>query len=468
MRNDKTMGDKLDFSLPQPKAKGSVSGVLTVLLLLVLVALAAANLVITLGPRKKATAEVGGLSARQLKELAVKLGQRELFQQAAEAWQDYLASAPLDETERAKVLYQIGLAREQAGQYDRAIENYYRSELTAKSDELTAQIDPHIKQCFEKLGAFAALRYELMDRTSLDGSEPAGGKVVAEIGMDKITEADLDGFVERTIENQLTPMAAYLSAEQLNQQKKYLLQRARDPKAKAELLQNWVNTEVLYRQALEEGLADEPETKQMLEDATRSVLSQKLMNDTLASRINITEADAKTFYTANKDKYVEPAEATISHILVADEAQAGKVLQRIDNDEDFAALAKELSIDEQTKADGGRIAEPVVKGDHVPGIGDVNEINVAIFAAEAPSVLKRAFQTDKGWEIIKVQSKKAERTKSFDEVREQVMQQLYGQKRQEVQQQYLQEIRAKHNVVVHTSALQPTDPNAVEGGSANR
>ncbi len=462
------MGEKLDFSVPQKKARGSVTGVLSVLLLLVVTALAAMNLMMTMCPNRKAAVKVAGLSAEQLKALAAKLSQRDLHQQAAQAWQDYLDSASLDHAERAKVLYQIGLSLEQAGQYGQAIENYYRSELTAKSDELSSQIDPHIKQCYEKLGAFAALRYELMDRTSLKQSEPAGGKVVAEIGMDKITEADLDGIIERSIENQLAPMAAYLSTDQLNQQKKRLLERARDPKVKTELLQAWLNAEVLYRQALEEGLADNPETKQMLEDVTRSVLSQELMNAKLASRINITQADQQTYYTANKDNYIEPAEATISHILVADEDQAGKVLERIDGGEDFVALAKEFSIDEQTKADGGKIAESVVKGATVPAIGQVAEINDAIFAAEAPSVLKRAFQTDKGWEIIKVQKKSPQRQKPFNEVQQQVMQELYAQKQQEVQQQYLDQMRTRHNVVIHNSALVPNDPNAVEDESSNK
>ena len=460
------MGEKLDFSLPEKKAGFSVAHVLSVLLLLVVVALAAMNLMMSMCSRKQAALEVGGLSSEQLKQLATKLGQRDLHQEAAAAWQDYMDSAQLDGPERAKVFFQIGLAQEKAGQYGPAIESYYRSELTAKSDELSSQIDPHIKQCFEKLGAFAALRYELMDRTSLNASEPAGGKVVAEIGTEKITEADLDGIIERSIENQLAPMAAYLSADQLNQQKKRMLERARDPKTKAELLQSWINAEVLYRQALEEGVAENPETRQMLEDVTRSVLSQELMNEKLASKINITEADEKTFYAANKDKYVEPAKATIGHILVADEEQAGKVLERIDAGEDFAALAKEFSIDEQTKADGGKIATPVVKGAPIPGIDQVDEINAAIFAAEAPSVLKRAFQTDKGWEIIKIESKTAERQKSFDDVRQQVMQELYSQKQQEIQQQYLEEMRTKHNVIIHTSALAPAEPDAVGGESA--
>jgi len=404
----------------------------------------------------------GTLSAAQVKQLAAKLDQRKLHGQAAQVWQDYLADAELTEAERATVLFQIGVALEKAGRYGEAIEQYYRSEMTAPLDELGSQINRHVKECFERLGEFSALRYELMDRTSLNPSETAGAKVVAEIGPEKITEADLDAQIERSIENQLAPMVAFMPAEQVSEQKKRLLEQFRDPKARQEFLQSWLAQEILYRQALDEGLSDKPQTKQVLEDVTRGVLSQQLMNEKLASRINITETDVQTYYSANKDKYVEPARAKISHIRVAEEDQAAKVLERLADGQDFAELAKEFSLDESTKDTGGIIAEDVVEGAYVSGIGDANEINAAIFAAEPPKALEQAFQTDDGWEIVKVQEKHAARQKGFDEVGQQVMQELLGLKRQEVQGDYIKEMMGKYNVIVHTSAFAPTPADASE------
>ena len=147
------------------------------------------------------------LSAEQTKELANKLAQRNLNQQAAKVWQDYLAANHLSDTERAKVLFQIGTQFEKANLYADAIEYYYRSEMTAKIDELEPQINSHIQDCFERLGKFSALRYELMDRTGFKQSGQAGSKIVAEIGSEKITEADLDAIIENNIDNQLKPMS---------------------------------------------------------------------------------------------------------------------------------------------------------------------------------------------------------------------------------------------------------------------
>ena len=454
------MAEKLDFSLPEKKSRGRLGGAFMVLLLLVVAGLAVANLVVaSRGDKEQATATSGGLSAAQVKGLAAKLAQRNLHEQAAAVWRDYLASAELTNAERAKVLFQIATSFEKAGQYANAIENYYRSESTAPLDELGSQINTHVKECFERLGKFSSLRYEMMDRTSLTSSEPAGGKVVAEIGNEKITEADLDAAAERVIEGQLSSMEAFMTTEQLNEQKKRALEQYSSGPARQEFLQNWLAQEILYRQALEDGLGDEPRTKRVLEDLARGVLSQELMNQKLASRVSITETDVQTYYAAHKDQYVESARAKISHLRVSDETRAHELLKRLKDGEDFAALAQEFSEDQGSKDNGGQIAEDVVPGPSVPGIGDANEINAAIFAAEGATVLDKAFQTDQGWEIVKVQEKKPPRQKSFDEVAQQVATELRQRKRQEVQSTYIKEVMDKHNVVIHTSAFAPAPPS---------
>lgn len=438
------MAEKLDFSLPQKKSGGSATGVLTVALLLVLVGLGAANLVTTLFAGKRPAAPTAqGLTPDQIKELAAKLAQRNLYRQSAAAWQEYLTAAPLSDTDRAKALFQAGTSLENAGQYAEAVECYYRSEMTAPAAELGPQINAHVKDCLARLGKFSALRYELMDRTSLKPSATAGGKIVAEIGTEKITEADLDAQIERAIDLQLASVRPFVTSEQINEQKKKMLEQYRTPQARQQFVESWLAQEALYRQALDEGVSDKPETKRVLEDVTREVLSQQMMNERLASRIHLTDADLQTYYAANKAQYVEPAGAKISHIRVADANEADQLLQRLKAGADFAKLA------------GDKATVNVVKGGAIPEIGDANGLSDAIFAAQPPTLLDRPFKTEKGWEIVKVEEKHAERQKSFDEARQQVTLDLAQRKRQEVQQEYLKEVMDKYNVVVHTSVLNP-------------
>ncbi len=302
------MENKLDFSLPEKKAKKTFTSFVTIILLLVLIGLVFFN--DFLKPSGKGITNGNSqtsMTSEQMKELATKLAQRNLYDRAVVLWQEYLANANLNDTERAKGLFQIATLYEKAKMYEEAIEYFYRSEIASKVTELESQINSHIKDCFEKLGNFSALRYELMDRTSFNKEEGAGSEVVAEIGPEKITQADLDALIEQAIDIQLAPLMSFMTVEQRNEQKKKLLEQYKTPSAKMQFLQSYLAEEILYRDALEQELTKEPEVKKQIEEITRQVLSQQLMNKELAGKINITETDVQTYYQANKDKYVEPA-----------------------------------------------------------------------------------------------------------------------------------------------------------------
>jgi parvulin-like peptidyl-prolyl isomerase len=260
-------------------------------------------------------------------------------------------------------------------------------------------------------------------------------------------------MIEGNIANQLEPMAAFMSAEQLNEQKKKMLEQYKTPQARQQYLQGWLAQEVLYRQALQEELTEKPEARKLIDQLTRSALSQLVMNNELASKINITETDIQTYYTANKDKFVDPSRATISHILVDDEEKAEELMGRIEGGDDFAELAKEFSKDADTKENGGKIDTEVQEGSNIPGIGPEAELIKKILAVEAPKVLEEPFKTEKGWEIVKVETVTPERQKQLDEVRQQVMSMLTSQKSQDVQRELIDQLMDKHNVIVHTSAL---------------
>ena len=461
------MDEKLDFSLPEKKSKTSIANKVIALLLVVLIALGVADLIVDtssddMSPKVKASS----LSAGQTKKLATKLAQRDLHAQAAKVWQDYLAYASVNSAERAKALFQAGLALEEAGFYGEAIEHYYRSEAVAALEELAPQISAHIKDCFEKLGKFSALRYELIDRTGMDKSATAGEDVIAEVGAEKITLSNLDVMIENAIENQLSPMAVFLTAEQLNEQKKKMLNQYKNPEARQQFLQSHLAQEILYREALEEHLSQKPEVQQLLNELTRGVLSQQLMNEHLASKINITQTDLETYYAANKDKFIEPAKATISHILVEDQQQAVDLVKHLKDGEDFAELAKEHSQDEGTKDAGGKIDADITEGAYIPVIGDANGLSQEIFSVDAPALLEKPFRTEKGWEVVRVDAKQAERQKSYDEVAQQVMMMLTNQKRQDIQQSYIKQMMDKYNVIIHTSVLMPSQEAQAEDNSS--
>ena len=80
------MSEKLDLSLPEKKIKKPASRCLTNVLLFLLIAAVSAHVVIQLRSGDKINE--GQVSFIGVKELAMKLSSRNLYERAAEVWQD--------------------------------------------------------------------------------------------------------------------------------------------------------------------------------------------------------------------------------------------------------------------------------------------------------------------------------------------------------------------------------------------
>ncbi len=123
------------------------------------------------------------------------------------------------------------------------------------------------------------------------------------------------------------------------------------------------------------------------------------------------EQQAQDYYTANKESF-KVDEVTASHILLEDEALANEILDKIKAGADFAALAKEYSIDTGTKDNGGSLGSF--------GRGKmVTEFENAAFALE-PGEVSDVVQTQYGYHIIKVTDKE-NRTKTYEDVRDDII-----------------------------------------------
>lgn len=82
----------------------------------------------------------------------------------------------------------------------------------------------------------------------------------------------------------------------------------------------------------------------------------ELSGNSLKAQAPITDKEIEEYYQANLDKYSTQEKREVSHILIkGDEADAQKVLDRINNGEDFATVAKDASQDIPTAKEGGSL-----------------------------------------------------------------------------------------------------------------
>ncbi|MDP3786433.1 MAG: peptidyl-prolyl cis-trans isomerase [Candidatus Omnitrophota bacterium] len=255
-----------------------------------------------------------------------------------------------------------------------------------------------------------------------------GGKIVAEVGKEKITLEEMDKMIG-DIPKQYQAMALT---------------------NKAMFLDSIINQKLLYGEALKQNVEKNAEVKKQIEEATKEIVIREYLKKEIEQKVAVSDADAKAYYDGNKDKFKEPEKIKVFHILVDNEAEAKDILAKLKAGADFAALAKEKSKD-ASKENGGELGF-IAKGQTVP------EFEQAAFALQ-PGQLSDVVKTQFGYHIIKVNEKQPEKELSFDEVKDQLKQMLLSQKQKDRFDSLLKELKDRNKVVIYKDVLMPPVEN---------
>jgi len=463
------MTGKLDFSLPQHGAKNSTSSKgLFILIAAGLVAIVA-NVILTITysgrPARSEAVRRRSLSSEAQKDLALKLEKQGLTARAVEAWKEYLDVATPSGEEAARILYRMGTLYQDVGEYDRALDSYYRSESCAKVAEISQEIGKRTGKCLEALGKFAALRYELDERVGANtNARTVGAEIVAELDSRKITRQELDRVIEDRIEKQLDRFASGLPEGERKKQKEAMFQRASSASARAQVLNSLVAEELLYRRAIELKLGEDPKIRDMLRDMERSVLAENALRRELTEKIKISKSDVATWYEAHKKNYTTPERAKVAHIQVKDEDAVKAVRKRLDAGDKFEELAKELSIDKTTSGNGGAIEGWVDKGmDMLPGVGSAPGASEIIFGTAAGKVSDKTIKTDGGISLVKTLEIEREQQRPLEEVQQAAYGDMYAAKEREAQEDLFEKLKKQYSVVIHASEFKAEDGQQESG-----
>ena len=142
----------------------------------------------------------------------------------------------------------------------------------------------------------------------------------------------------------------------------------------------------------------------------------------IASKIEVSDEALHDYYEQVKDRYTTPEQRHVAHILIAvnddrtDEqakALAEQVMQRIQNGEDFAKVAAEVSDDAGTKNMGGDLGW-IARG----SFGDEPFENAVFEMKEGE--LKGPVKTDFGYHVIRLEGIRAGGVKPFEDVRDEL------------------------------------------------
>jgi peptidyl-prolyl cis-trans isomerase C len=220
---------------------------------------------------------------------------------------------------------------------------------------------------------------------------------------------------------------------------------------KRELVKRWVETELIYQEAMRMGIDREPEIDSKVAEFRRLLLENELLERELSAKIEITTEDIETFYRENPDLFVrEKDEVGLSQIVVDSLELAMGLRERLESEPElFGELADEHSRGRISK--GGEvgyyaideIVEPLGEAARSLRVGEISPV------VSVPGY---------GYFIIRVTDQKPAGTmKEFDAVKNEIRDMLLVSREEEAREKWVKELMEQSDMEVNWQLLEEHD-----------
>jgi len=180
------------------------------------------------------------------------------------------------------------------------------------------------------------------------------------------------------------------------------------------LVNQLIDRQALLVAAQTEGLQNDPKIQAAMAAAANEKLENAYVQQQIAPAI--TDAAVQAEYQKDYANKPGPEQVDARHILVKTQAEAEAIIERLNHGADFSKLAIKDSIDPGAK-NGGELGW-FSQNEMVPAFAN------AAFALQPGQYTKTPVQTQFGWHVILCEGKRTAPPQSFDEVKDQIRQNL--------------------------------------------
>jgi peptidyl-prolyl cis-trans isomerase C len=372
-------------------------------------------------------------NAAQMREYANKLKADGLIEQSVKAYEEYALNGGIDKSTRSNIYFSIGEMLMKANKFEDALAYFYKAEIADPSTGLKQEIGTNIVTCLEKSNRALDAEYQMESRTLLSSdtaTKKPSGEVMARIKNREITMNEINSALE-----ELPPWMkeAY----------------TKDEAKKLDFVKTYVANELFYEKGVKLGINKDPEIREKAQLLEKEMVIQKVLEREVFSKIKSEEDDLRNYYEVYKDRYTEKPAIKFRYILTSSQEDAEGVVKQIEGGVSFEELAKQHSIDEATKDDGGTVSGWVYETGYIPGVGTDKELTGQLFEFSMDSKA-HIIKTEKGFYVAEVTDKKEKRVKSFDEVRQEVELAYRQDKSQKGVQQFMDDILAVKDVAIYS------------------
>ena len=188
---------------------------------------------------------------------------------------------------------------------------------------------------------------------------------------------------------------------------------------KRAVLEGLVNREILYAEALKKKVDKDTDIERKFEDMKKELIINTYLQNEIIGKIKVDDKEVTDFYNNNPSEYKNRTEIRISQIVVADEAKARDMLDKLSIRRDFGDLAANYSTDKASAAHNGDVGYFTYQT--LPELvrDDVSKMKVG--------EVSKPFKMTDGFEIYKITDRRTV-SYSLDQVKDAIRVRIFNDK----------------------------------------
>ncbi|MQR98582.1 peptidylprolyl isomerase [Gluconobacter aidae] len=202
-----------------------------------------------------------------------------------------------------------------------------------------------------------------------------------------------------------------------------------------------------------EGLNRKPDVKAAMDAAAANALQNAYLEEKVGPLV--TDSAMHDYYQSHYANKKPEEEIHARHILVDSEAQAKDIIAQLNKGADFGKLAAQLSKDKGSAGANGGDLGWFKKADMLPAF------SAAAFAMKPNTISQTPVHTQYGWHVIQVLATRTAPIPTFDQVHDQVRQELIREKVRDIVKAAEAQVK-----IVHYDAKGKEIPNAAPAAAA--
>ena len=164
-------------------------------------------------------------------------------------------------------------------------------------------------------------------------------------------------------------------------------------------------------------------------------LSNKIRDKVTKGKDKVSDQAIADYYEKNKAQFAQPERRDLSIVLTKTEAKANEAKAALESGESFKSVAKEFSIDDASKAQGGKLPA-VAKGQQEKAFDD------AIFKAKKGKI-QGPVKTQFGYYVFKVDKVTKASQQTLEQAKTTIQQVLASQSQQKALDAFVKDFRKK-------------------------